>query len=199
MVENLYKDIIELKKTAIENNIPIIVDDSLDFLTNYIEKHKVKNILEVGTAVGYSAIMMALAVPDVTITTIEKDQERYLKAVKNIKKMKLEDRITLIFKDALEVNIKEKFDLIFIDAAKSKNKEIFDHFEKNLESRGTVITDNISFHGYVKKELKEIENYRLRSLIKKIKNYISFLETNVKYKTNFYDIGDGLSVSERRM
>lgn len=199
MVENLYKDIIELKKTAIENNIPIIVDDSLDFLTNYIEKHKVKNILEVGTAVGYSAIMMALAVPDVTITTIEKDQERYLEAVKNIKKMKLEDRITLIFKDALEVNIKEKFDLIFIDAAKSKNKEIFDHFEKNLESRGTVITDNISFHGYVKKELKEIENYRLRSLIKKIKNYISFLETNVKYKTNFYDIGDGLSVSERRM
>lgn len=199
MVEELYKDIRELKKKALDDNIPIILDDSLDFLTNYIEKHDVKNILEIGTAVGYSAIMMALSSPDVNVTTIEKDKERYLEAVKNVKKMNLEDRITLIYNDALEVHLKDKFDLIFIDASKSKNKEIFDNFENNLNKKGAIITDNINFHGYVNMDLKEINNYHLKGLVKKIRKYIDFLQNNIKYKTVFYEIGDGLSVSERRI
>lgn len=199
MVEELYKDIRELKKKALDDNIPIILDDSLDFLTNYIEKHDVKNILEIGTAVGYSAIMMALSSPDVNVTTIEKDKERYLEAVKNVKKMNLQDRITLIYNDALEVHLKDKFDLIFIDASKSKNKEIFDNFENNLNKKGAIITDNINFHGYVNMDLKEINNYHLKGLVKKIRKYIDFLQNNIKYKTVFYEIGDGLSVSERRI
>lgn len=199
MVEELYKNIREIKSKAIEDNVPIILDDSLDFLTNYIEKKKITNILEIGTAVGYSAIMMSLSSPDVNVTTIEKDKDRYLEAVKNVKKMGLEERIVLIYSDALEVKLKDKFDLIFIDASKSKNREIFDNFESNLLSKGSVITDNINFHGYVKKDLKEIDNYHLKGLVKKIRKYISFLEDNLKYKTTFYDIGDGLSVSEKRI
>lgn len=198
MVEELYKNIREIKSKALEDNIPIILDDSLDFLTDYIEKKRISNILEIGTAVGYSAIMMALSSPDVTVTTIEKDKDRYLEAVKNVKKMGLEERIILIYSDALEVKLKDKFDLIFIDASKSKNKEIFDCFESNLLPRGSIITDNINFHGYVKKDLKEIDNYHLKGLVKKIRKYISFLEENLKYKTTFYDIGDGLSISEKR-
>ena len=199
MVEQIYSDIMEIKKYALDYKVPIMVDESIDFLTSYIIKKKVRTILEIGTAIGYSAIMMALTNPNVMVVSIEKDQDRYLEAVKNVKKLHLEDRITLMYKDALDVKIKEKFDLILIDAAKSKNIEFFNHFEKNLNSKGTIITDNLSFHGYVKKDLSEIDNRNLRSLVKKIRNYIMFLDDNIKYKTTFYDIGDGLSVSEKRL
>ena len=195
---DVYKDIREIKTYALENNVPIMLDDGIDFLINYIVKNDKKNILEVGTAIGYSAIMMALSSPDIKITTIERDKERYLEAIKNVKKFNLEDRITLIFNDALEVKLKEKFDLIFIDAAKSKNEEIFKHFESNLDTNGVVVTDNINFHGYVKQELSEIESRNIRGLVRKIKNYINFLENNVKYKTTFYELGDGIAITEKR-
>jgi len=195
---DVYKDIREIKTYALENNVPIMLDDGIDFLINYIVKNDKKNILEVGTAIGYSAIMMALSSPDIKITTIERDKERYLEAIKNVKKFNLEDRITLIFNDALEVKLKEKFDLIFIDAAKSKNEEIFKHFEPNLDTNGVVVTDNINFHGYVKQELSEIESRNIRGLVRKIKNYINFLENNVKYKTTFYELGDGIAITEKR-
>lgn len=199
MVEQIYSDISEIKKYALDNKVPIMVDESIDFLTSYIIKKKVRTILEIGTAIGYSAIMMALTNPNVTVVSIEKDRDRYLEAVKNIKKLNLQDRITLMYKDALDVKIKEKFDLILIDAAKSKNLDFFTHFEKNLNPKGSIITDNLSFHGYVKKDLSEIENRNLRALVKKIRNYIMFLDDNIKYKTTFYDIGDGLSVTEKRI
>lgn len=199
MVEQIYNDISEIKKYALDNKVPIMVDESIDFLTSYIIKKKVRTILEIGTAIGYSAIMMALTNPNVTVVSIEKDRDRYLEAVKNVKKLNLQDRITLMYKDALDVKLKEKFDLILIDAAKSKNLDFFNHFEKNLSSKGSIITDNLSFHGYVKKDLSEIENRNLRALVKKIRNYIMFLDDNIKYKTIFYDIGDGLSVTEKRI
>lgn len=198
-VNNVYSNIREIKRVALEENVPIMQDETMDFITDYIEKKNIKKVLEIGTAVGYSAIMMALSSPNVTVVTIEKDKDRYIKALKNVKKMGLEDRITLIFNDALEVKLKEKFDLILIDAAKSKNLEFFSHFENNLEINGSIITDNLSFHGYVKKDLKEISSRNIRGLVKKIRAYIEFLENNLKYKTKFYEIGDGISVTERRL
>jgi len=199
LVEDQILFIRELKKYAKDEKVPIIQDESLSFLLSYIQQMGVKRILEIGSAIGYSAIRMAMISKDIHIVTIEKDQKRYLEALKNIKKCHLEDQITLIYKDALEVNLKEQFDLIFIDAAKGKNMDFFNHFEKYLDMDGTIITDNISFHGYVAKELKEIENRNLRSLVKKIKNYILFLENHVEYKTVFYDVGDGLAVTKKRL
>ena len=199
MVNNVYKDIKDIKKEALDQNVPIMQDDTIDFITKYIDDKKVRTILEVGTAVGYSAIMMALANPLVKVISIEKDKDRYLKALSNVKKMNLEDRITLIFNDALEVNLDEKFDLIIIDAAKSKNLEFFNHFENNLEVNGTVITDNIKFHGYVDMELSEIPSRNIRGLVRKIRIYTEFLKDNTKYTTKFYDLGDGISVTERRI
>ncbi len=101
MVDEIYKKIIRIREYAINNKVPIMQTDSIDYIISYIRKKKIKNILEIGTAIGYSAIMMALSSPDIYIVTIEKDKERYLEAVKNVKKFKLEDRITLIFSDAL--------------------------------------------------------------------------------------------------
>ena len=104
----------EIEKYAKENKVPIMQKDGIKFLTNYVQEQGVKSILEVGTAIGYSAICMALVDPKIKITTIERDEERYLDAIKNIKNFGLENRITLIFNDAFNVQIDKKFDLIFL-------------------------------------------------------------------------------------
>ena len=187
-----------LKEYARNENIPIIQDEGMEFLETFIQKKQIKNILEIGTAIGYSAIKMALASNDVHITTIERDEERYLEALKNIKKFNLEDRVTLIFNDALNVELDGNYDLIFIDAAKGKNKEFFNHFEHNLDVDGYIITDNMSFHGYVEMDLENIESKNIRGIVTKIKDYIYFLENHMFYKTTIYKIGDGLAVTERR-
>ncbi len=198
MVDNITNEISELKTFALENNVPIMLDEGMDFLTNFIVRNNIEKVLELGTGIGYSAIMMALASPNLKIVTIEKDEARYLEAIKSLKKFNLENRITLIFKDALEAKFDEKFDLIFIDAAKSKNKEFFNHFEKNLNEGGYIVTDNISFHGYVDKDIEEIESKDLRNLVGKIKDYLAFLEENDQYTTRFYKVGDGLSISQKK-
>lgn len=199
MVNDVFEKIEEIKQYAVIEDVPIMQDDTMDFVTDYIQKKDIKKILEIGTAIGYSAIMMCLSSPYVSVVTIERDENRYKEALKNIKKFGLENRITLIFNDALEVKFKEKFDLIVIDAAKSKNLEFFKAFENNLEVNGTIITDNLSFHGYVEKDLKDIKSRNIRGLVRKIRTYIDFLENNIKYKTKFYDLGDGISVTERRL
>lgn len=198
MVDNITSDIKEIKAYALENNVPIMLDESMDFLTNFIARNNIEKVLELGTGIGYSAIMMALANPNLKIVTIEKDEARYLEAIKNVKKFNLENRLTLVFKDALEMKTDEKFDLIFIDAAKSKNKEIFNRYEKNLNEGGYIVTDNISFHGYTDKNEAEIESKDLRNLVIKIKDYITFLEANDQFITRFYKIGDGLSISQKK-
>jgi len=191
------KDMKELEKYAEEYNIPIIEKASLNFIIKYIEQNNVKSILEIGSAIGYSAINMALVNDDINIITIEKDNERYLEALKNIKAFNLEDRITLLLADALNVDIEGKFDLIFIDAAKGKYKEFFEKYSSKLNRNGTIITDNISFHGLVESKEK-IEKKRLRSLVEKIKNYIEFVKSQKEFDTKFYKVGDGLSVSRRK-
>lgn len=188
----------EIKKDALKNNVPIMQDDSMNFVTDYIVKNNKNKILEIGTAVGYSAIVMALSSPSVFITTIERDKDRYLKAVDNIKKMNLEARINLIYGDALEVELNDKYDLILIDAAKSQNIKFFERFEKNLDICGTIITDNLSFHGFTSKDIDRIESKNVRGLVRKINQYKEFLKTNDEYKTKFLSLGDGISVSERR-
>ena len=193
-----YALIREMKQYAEVNNVPIMVDEGIDFLTTFILKNHVKNILEIGTAIGYSAIMMALVDPNVKITTIERDEIRYLEALKNVKAFDLENRITLIYNDAFNVKLDEKFDLIFIDAAKAQNIKFFEMFERNLEYRGVIITDNLKFHGLVEKKEEEIKSKNLRSLVRKIKDYIDYLKTNEKYNTEFFEVGDGISVSKRK-
>lgn len=195
---DIYAILRSIKEYADKNNVPIMMDDGIDFLTTYILKNHVKNVLEIGTAIGYSAIKMAFVDPNLKITTIERDEGRYLEALKNIKSLGLEDRITLIYNDAFLVKIEDKFDLIFIDAAKAQNIKFFQMFEKNLTSNGAIITDNLKFHGLVDKKEEEIKSKNLRALIRKIKDYIEFLKANTKYDTEFFDIGDGISVSTKK-
>lgn len=195
---NFNKEIKEMKEYASSNNIPIMQDEGIEFLTTFIQKKKIKKILEIGTAIGYSAIMMALVNDSVEVTTIERDENRYLEALKNIKKFHLENRVTLIFNDALSVELEEQYDLIFIDAAKGKNKDFFNHFENNLGINGYIVTDNMYFHGYVEMAEEEIESKNIQGIVRKIKDYIYFLENHMLYKTVIYRVGDGVAVTERR-
>ena len=195
---NTYSALQEIKDYAEENNVPIMTNEGINFLANYIVKYKVQKILEIGTAIGYSAIMMALANEEAEIVTIERDEKRYLEALKNIKKLNLEDRITLIYKDAFDVNLEDKFDLIFIDAAKAQNIRFFEKFEKNLKPTGTIITDNMNFHGLVEKDDSEIESRNLRALVRKLRAYKTFLKENTKYETELREIGDGIAISRPR-
>ena len=195
----LNNDIIKrMKDYAKVNNVPIITDSGLRYLLKYIKDNNITNILEVGTAIGYSAIMMCGVSDSIKVTTIERDEKRYLEAIKNIKKTGVEDRIHLIYNDALNVKLEEKYDLIFIDAAKAQNRKFFEMFERNLVDNGTIITDNMNFHGLVDKDVEVIKSRNLRQLVRKIKEYRVFLEKNNKYETDFLDIGDGMAVSVKK-
>lgn len=198
MNTTFFADIREIKKYALDNKVPIMQDEGIDFLTTFIIKNQINSVLEIGSAIGYSAIMMALANPNLKITTIERDQDRYLEAIKNIKKLNLEDRITLVFHDALEANIEGNFDMIFIDAAKGQNIKFFEKYELNLKENGYIITDNMDFHGLVDKVDAEIESRNLRALVRKIRDYRTFLLNNPNYDVELLNIGDGIAVAHKK-
>lgn len=186
----------ELEKYAKENNIPIMLKDGIEYLCNYIKDNNIKTILEIGSAIGYSAIKMALIDNDITITTIERDKERYNIAKENINKFNLSDRITIINEDASNAIIKGKFDLIFIDASKGHNIEFFNKYKINLNKNGVIITDNLSFHGLVEDETK-IKSKNQKGLVRKIKEFINFLDNNQEFTTKYIKVGDKISISRR--
>ena len=186
----------ELEKYAKENKIPIMQKDGILYLCNYIKENNIKNILEIGSAIGYSSIMMANVNNDIKITTIEKDKDRYEIAVSNIKKYHKEEQINIIYKDATEIETTDKFDLIFIDAAKGKNTFFFNKFKDNLNNNGTIITDNLSFHGLVENE-NLVKTKNQKGIVKKIKDYISFLDNNTEFNTTYIPVGDTIAISKR--
>lgn len=189
-----FNDLIsDMERFAKKENVPIMQKESLDYLISFIKQHDIKSVLEVGTAIGYSTILIKEVVNN--ITSIEKDEERYNIAVKNVELSNL-NNITLIKADALDINITDKFDLIFIDAAKGKNKEFLDKFKSNLNENGYIIIDNMDFHGLVGKSMT-IEKRRLRSLVKKIENFIKYMEEQTEFKVTKIDKGDGLYLLER--
>lgn len=189
-----FNDLIsDMERFAKKENVPIMQKESLNYLISFIKQHDIKSVLEVGTAIGYSTILIKEAVNN--ITSIERDEERYNIAVKNVELSNL-NNITLIKGDALDITITDKFDLIFIDAAKGKNKEFLDKFKSNLNENGYIIIDNMDFHGLVGKSMT-IEKRRLRNLVKKIENFIKYMEEQTEFKVTKIDKGDGLYLLER--
>ena len=188
-----------IKEYAVNNNVPIMTDDGINFLVDYIKKNNIKRILEVGTAIGYSAIMMCNIDKDITVTTIERDKVRYDEAVKNVDLFNYNNRIDLIFGDALEVEIEGKYDLIFIDAAKAQNIKFFEKYKVNLDEDGTIITDNMNFHGLTLMEDTTNLSRNLKQLVRKLNNYHEFLKNNEEFSTEFFDIGDGVAISRRKV
>jgi predicted O-methyltransferase YrrM len=190
------EQILEMENYALEHNVPIIEKKSIAFIMKYIRDNDIKNVLEIGSAIGYSAILMASSNQETVVTTIERDETRYMECLKNVKKCGMDKKINVVYQDALELNLSEdlRYDLIFIDAAKGQYTRFFEKYKNFLNPNGAIITDNIKFHGYVG-ESNKLDKGNLKSLVEKIEKYIEFLKTNTEFDTEFYDIGDGLSVS----
>ena len=195
-MKNVKEQILEMENYASEHNVPIIEKKSIAFIMKYIRDNNIKNVLEIGSAIGYSAILMASSNQETTVTTIERDETRYMECLKNVKKCGMDKKINVVYQDALELNLSEdlRYDLIFIDAAKGQYTRFFEKYKNFLNPNGAIITDNIKFHGYVG-ESNKLDKGNLKSLVEKIEKYIEFLKTNTEFDTEFYDIGDGLSVS----
>lgn len=187
----------EIEEYAKTNRIPIMMRDGIEYLCDYIKEHNVKNILEIGSAIGYSAINMALVDKNIKVMTIEKDSVRYDMAVKNIKDFALNKQISIINDDALNTQIDDVYDLIFIDASKGNNINFFNKYSKNLASGGVIITDNLSFHGLVENdELVKTKNQR--GIVNKIKLFIEFLDNNTDFITKYVDVGDKIAISIKK-
>ena len=184
----------ELKLKAQSLKVPILSDDGLLFLVETLQKHQVKTILEIGSAVGYSAIVLT-SYTNAKVTSIERSEALYELAFKNVKSFELEDQITLICGDALEVNLDPslQFDAIFIDAAKAQYEKFFTKYEPFLTPHGVIITDNLNFHNV---DLETVSR-GTRNLVKRLESFKEFLKEHQNYESELFDIGDGMSISKR--
>ena len=187
----------DMEVYAQEHNIPIMQKDGIHFLQEQIQKYNVQTILELGSAIGYSAIQMCRLDDRIRVVSIERDEKRYAQALRNAKLCHLEDRITFILADALEAEVEGKFDLLFIDAAKAQYIKFFERYEHNVNENGIIVSDNLSFHGMVG-DVASIKNRNTRQLVGKIKRYITYLENKEEYKTTFYELGDGVAISQKK-
>jgi len=190
----------EMESFAEEHKVPIMELVGIETLLQLLRMKDASKILEVGTAIGYSALRMAEALPNADIVTIERDEERIAIAEQYIKRSGDAERIILIKGDALEVcdQVAEQgpFDVIFIDAAKGQYQRFFELYAKYLQTDGMIITDNVLFKGLVAET--EIESKRIRNLVRKINNFNHWLMEHPEYHTVILPVGDGIAISKRR-
>lgn len=187
-----------MRKYAKENRVPIINDEGLEFLTSQINKYNCKHILELGSAIGYSAIMMSKIDEDISIVTIERDEERFEQAINNVNKLNLENRIDVHLMDAIDFNTDDKFDMIFLDSAKSKYELMINKFYPNLNEGGIIIVDNLGMYGLVFEEKLKVRR-QVRQLIEKIRKFRSNILADERFDVTIYDdIGDGIGVLVKR-
>lgn len=190
----------ELECQAKEERVPIMDRVSMNFVMQLIRLTKPKRILEIGTAIGYSALRMLEAYPEVEIITIERDEERYREAIKNIQVQNSNRQIKVIQGDALEEIPKlpkdKPFDLIFIDAAKGQYKRFFEASVPLLNNQGVILSDNVLFRGYVAHVTPTPPKYE--RLVEKIDNYNEWLVKQSDFSTSIIPIGDGLAISYKQ-
>lgn len=186
----------KIKKEALENHIPIIMDDTLEVLKKILTENKPKRILEIGTAVGYSASCFARYTDeDCIIDSIEIDEERYNEACRNIELIGVKDKINLFLGNAVEIlpTLNEKYDIVFIDAAKSKY-EIFLEEGIRLSKKGSlIVADNILYKGYV---MSDYNKHKQRTAVRHLREYIRLVTENPKLETEILEVGDGLAISK---
>lgn len=188
----------KIKEEALNDHIPIIMDDTLEVIEKLLENRKVVKILEIGTAVGYSAICFSEFLEDGgLIDTIEREEERVIKAKENIKKAEVEDKINIHFGDAVEIlpTFEDKYDMIFIDAAKGKYPFFLSQALRLLSSDGIILADNVLYKGYV---MSDYNKHKQRTAVRNLREYIKEVTENPNLETEILEVGDGLAVSIRK-
>ena len=186
----------KIKQKALKEHIPIIMDDTLEVIAKYLKENKPKKILEIGTAVGYSAICFSQYLAENgKIDTIERDEERINEEKKNIKEMKLEDVINIYEGDAVEIlpTLNEKYDMVFIDAAKGKYPFFLAQALRLLNDDGIIFADNILYKGYV---MSDYNKHKQRTAVRNLREYIKEVTENENLETEILEVGDGLAISK---
>ena len=187
-----------IKEKALNEHIPIIMDDTLEYIYELYNDKKISSILEIGTAVGYSAICFTKFLSDDgIIDTIERDKQRIEEAKLNIKKAEVEKQINIISGDAVEIlpTINKKYDMVFIDAAKGKYPIFLEHALRLLKNDGIILADNILYKGYV---MSDYNKHKQRTAVRNLRAYIKETTENPNLITEILEIGDGLAISKRR-
>ena len=185
-----------IKEKALEEHIPIIMDDTLEVIEEYLKDNKPKRILEIGTAVGYSAICFTEFLGENgSIDTIEREHERVIKAIENIKKAEVEEKINIYEGDAVEIlpTLNGKYDAIFIDAAKGKYPFFLKESLRMLESDGIIFADNILYKGYV---LSDYNKHKQRTAVRNLREYIKETTEDERLNTRILEVGDGLAITK---
>ena len=185
----------KLKVEALEAHIPIIMDDTLEKIKEILKEEKPKRILEIGTAVGYSASRFAeYTDEDCIIDTIEIDEVRANEAIENVKKIGVSERINIMIGNAVDIlpTIKEEYDIVFIDAAKGKYPIFLEESMKLIKDNGIILADNVLYKGYVMSDYNE---HKQRTAVRHLREYIKEITENEKLETEILEVGDGLSIS----
>ena len=186
----------KIKQKALENHVPIIMDDTLEVVDKILTEIKPKRILEIGTAVGYSAMCFSEYLePDGKIDTIERDEERIEEAKDNIKKVGVEDKINIYEGDAVEIlpTLDEKYDVVFIDAAKGKYPFFLKQALRMIKPNGIILADNVLYKGYV---MSDYNKHKQRTAVRSLREYIKEVTENDNIETQILDVGDGLAISK---
>ena len=193
---NRNKILNQIKQRALDEHIPIIMDDTLEVIGNILEKNRTTKILEIGTAVGYSAICFSKYLEENgRIDTIERDEERIKEAKINIKDMNLEDKISIFEGDAIEIlpTLNEKYDMVFIDAAKGKYPFFLKEALRMLSKNGIIFADNILYKGYV---MSDYNKHKQRTAVRNLREYIKEVTENENLETEILEVGDGLAITK---
>ena len=188
----------KIKEKALENHIPIIMDDTLEVIAKILIEKKPKRILEIGTAVGYSAMCFSkYLAEDGLIDTIERDEKRIEEAKQNFKKVEVENKINLYEGDAVEIlpTLNEKYDVVFIDAAKGKYPFFLKEALRMLKQDGIIFADNILYKGYV---MSDYNKHKQRTAVRNLREYIKETTENPNLETEILEVGDGLAISKMK-
>lgn len=190
------KELLKIKQKALEEHIPIIMDDTLEVIKDRLEGKDIERFLEIGTAVGYSAICFTeFLSKNGVIDTIERDLERVKKAKVNIKKAEVKDKVNILEGDAVEIlpTLKNKYDVVFIDAAKGKYPFFLSEALRMIKPEGIIFADNILYKGYV---MSDYNKHKQRTAVRNLREYIKEISENSHLETEIIEVGDGLAISK---
>ena len=191
----------EIEQDALKRNIPVMQKEGILFLVSKLNEIHAQTCLEIGSAIGYSAMQMVSHVEGLTIDTIELDYFRHEEAVNNIKERHLEDRISIFHDDALTFDtnqlVYQPYDCLFIDAAKAQYQKFFENYISFVKEDGIVIVDNLDFHGMIF-DIDHIKNRNTKQLVKKIKRFKDWIFNHDDYDVEYYPVGDGICVIQRK-
>ncbi|MBP3039366.1 O-methyltransferase [Bacillaceae bacterium Marseille-Q3522] len=190
----------EMEQYAKDHHIPIMELSGMEAVLQILKIQQPKKILEIGTAIGYSALRMAAVLPKTMIVTIERDSGRLQLAKQYVMRAGKQEQIMLMSGDALNmgqvISALGPFEAIFIDAAKGQYRRFFETFEPYLAEKGLFLIDNVLFRGLVAEQ--DQAEKRLRNLVRKINSFNEWLMSQSNYETVILPVGDGVAISKKR-